>query len=85
MMNHMNGMIIARDNLVSFHRSMFFAQRLHGVLNHFAERWKGKKTVSMFKMGYDSFSNCLKSSSALVLTIKNDRSVPSAEARKVAK
>ena len=58
MMNHINGMKIAGDNLVSFHRSMFFAQRLlDGVLNHFAERWWGTKTVSMFKMGYEIFSN----------------------------
>ena len=76
MINHMNGMKIARDNLVSFHRSMFLAQRLlGGVLNHFAERWWGMKTVSMFKMGYEIFSNCVKSSSALVPKIKNDRSL----------
>ena len=78
MMNHLISMKIARDNLVSFHRSMFFAQRLlDGVLNHFAEGWWGTKTVSMFKMGYEIFSNCVKLSSALVPRIKNDRSLSS--------
>ena len=74
MINHMNGMKIARDNLVSFHISMFFAQRLlGGVLNHFAERWLGTKIVSMFKMGYEIFSNCVKLSSAQVSKNKDDR------------
>ena len=54
MMNHLNDMKIVGDNLVSFHRSMFYAQRLlDGVLNQFAERWWGMKTVSMFTMGYE--------------------------------
>ena len=47
-----SGMKIAWNNLVSFHRSMFLAQRLlDGVRNYFAERWWGTKTVSVFKMG----------------------------------
>ena len=55
---------------------MFCAKRrLDGVLNHFVERKWGTKTVSMFKMGYEIFSNCTKLSSALVPRIKNDRSL----------
>ena len=76
MINHLNGVKIAWDNLVLFHRSMFLAQRhLDGVLNYFAERWWGTKTLSMFKMGYEIFSNCAKLSSALVPRIKSDRSL----------
>ena len=75
-MNRLNGMKIAWDNLVSIHVSMFYAQRLlDGVLNHFAERLWGTKTISMFKMGYKMFSDCAKLSSALVPRIKSDRSL----------
>ena len=80
MMNHLNGMKIARDNLVYFHRSMFFAQGLlGGVLKHFAERWWGMKTSSMFKIGYEIFSNSAKLSSARYPRIKSDRSLISTD------
>ena len=69
-------MKIAWDNLVSVHISMFYAQRLpDGVLDHFAERWWGRKTFSMFKMGYEIFANCTKLTSALVPRTKNDCSL----------
>ena len=50
---------------------------LMGVINHFAERWWGRKTVYMFKIRHESFSNCAKLSSALVSRIKFDRSLKS--------
>ena len=36
-----------------------------GVLNHFAETWWGTKPVSLFKMGYEIFPNCVKYDSKL--------------------
>ena len=61
MMNHLTGIEIARDNMVSVHIFMLFAQRsLDGGTRPFAERWWGTKTFSMFKVGYQIFSNCLK-------------------------
>ena len=54
----------------------FFAQRLlDGVLKHFAERWWGTTTISMFKMGHEIFSYCVKLSSTQVPRIKSDRSL----------
>ena len=54
MTNYLNSVKIVWDNLVAFHRSMRYAQRLlDGVLNNFVERWWGTKTVTMFKMGYE--------------------------------
>ena len=54
MMNHLNRMKTAWDNLASVHASIFCPQRLlDGVLNHFAERWWGMKTISMLKIGYE--------------------------------
>ena len=74
MMNNLTGMKIASDNLVPAH--MLYVQRLlEGVLNHFAERSSGTKTIFMFKMGYEIFFNFVKSSSALVPRIKNDCSL----------
>ena len=74
MMNHLTSTKIAWDNLLSVHISMLYAQGLlDGVLNHFAERLWGMKTFSIFKRGYEIFSNCVKLSSALVPRIKNDR------------
>ena len=73
MMNHLNGMIIACDDLLLAHLSMLYAQRfLDGVLNHFAAMWWGTKTVFLFKMGYEIFPNCAKLSSTLVPRIKSD-------------
>ena len=77
-MNHLNGVEIAWDIVVSLHRSMFYAQRLQdGVLNHFAERWWATKTISMFKMGYEIFSNDAKLYSAVVPRNKSDCSLSS--------
>ena len=47
---------------------------MDGVLNHFAQRWWVTKAFSMFKMGYEIFSNCVKLSSALESKMKNDGS-----------
>ena len=75
-MKHLTGMKIAWDNLVSVNRSMFYAQRfLDGILNNFAERLRGTKIFLCSKMGYESFTNSAKLSSALVPRIKNDRSL----------
>ena len=55
---------------------MFYSQRLlNQVLSPFAERCWGTKTFSMFKMGYEIFSNGVRLFSALVPRIKNDRSL----------
>ena len=76
MMNHLTSMKIASDNLVSAYISMLYAQTLlEEILNHFAERWWGMKTFSIFKRGYEIFSNCAKLSSSLVPRIKNDSSL----------
>ena len=75
-MDFLNGMKVAWGNLASFHRSMFYARRLlDGVLNHFAERWWDAKTISMFKLGQEIFSNCANLSSALVPSVKSNRSL----------
>ena len=56
MKNHLNGMKIAWDNLVSFHSSMFFALRLlDGLLNHFAERWWGYENCFYVQDGIRNF------------------------------
>ena len=74
MINDMSGMNIA--SLVSLHRSMFYARiLLDALLNRYAERWWGIKAVSKLKMGYEIFSSCAKLSSALVPTVKSDRSL----------
>ena len=76
MMNHLTSVNIAWDNFISVHILSFMHKDfLMGVLNHFAERLWGMETFSIFKMGYEIFSNCAKLSSALVLRIKNDRSL----------
>ena len=76
MMSQLNGMKISRGNSVSSYRSMFYPLRfLDGVLNHFAERCGGTKTIYVCKMGYAIFSYCAKLSSALVPEIKSDRSL----------
>ena len=69
-------MKIAWDNLISVYIPMSHAKRLlDGVLNHFTEDDGVRNTFSMFKMGYEVFSNCVKLSSALLAWIKNDRSL----------
>ena len=46
MMNHLNGMKIAWDNLVSFHKSMFMHIDLWvGVPDHFAEKDLGVRKL----------------------------------------
>ena len=76
MTNHSNGMKIAWNNMVCIHRFMLCARRLRNeILNHFAGKWWEAKTVSMFKMGYEIFSNCAKVSSAIVPRVKNDCSL----------
>ena len=80
MMNYLTSMKIASDaNLVSFHVSMFYAQRLlDGIVNNCEEDGGFQKTFSMFKMGYENFFKCTNLSSALIPRInKNDHSLSS--------
>ena len=73
-LNHLNGMRMTWDKLLSVFICMFDAQRLlNRVLNHFTERWWSSKIFlcSIWGMN-ETFSNCEKLSSALVPRTEND-------------
>ena len=72
-MNQMTSMKITADNLISVHISVLCTETSEWDTKPFLQNDDGvRKTFSMFKIRSEIFSQCTKSSPALVPWIKND-------------